>query len=307
MNTLIVNGQAKYFWTCMHCGFNLGGQAFQNRKARIHLSGNNSLRDGSISMVCSKAPGEVQKQFTDLELESREKLQQNAASRKRCAELLSGSPQLADPSGTAASRKRRRQTRLPSTQPNSDTQVDDAWGKAFFGLNIAANKISHPLFREAIQSTVLSKSSYKPPCRQALYGPILDRLHSACVTEQKHFLQNGVKGYGRAIVGDGATILGNKFINFLIHEHGKGVMLASIKDCSKRLAETGTIDVKYIAHEMLKVIKSCGTKSVYLVVCDGGADWQAVEKMITTSHPTPLDPLRSLCGSRGVVDYKRHM
>ena len=94
-----------------------------------------------------------------------------------------------------------------------------------------------------------------------------------------------MKGYGRAIVGDGATILGNKFINFLIHEHGKGVMLASIKDCSKRLAETGTIDAKYIAHEMLKVIKSCGTKSVYLVVCDGGADWQAVEKMITTSHP----------------------
>ena len=102
LTTVIVNGQAKYFWTCMHCGFNLGGQAFQNRKARIHLSGNNSLRDGSISMVCSKAPAEVQKQFTELEIESREKIQRTAASRKRCSELLSGSPQLADPSGTAA-------------------------------------------------------------------------------------------------------------------------------------------------------------------------------------------------------------
>ena len=62
-------------------------------------------------------------------------------------------------------------------------------------------------------------------------------------------------------------------------------MLVRIKDCSKRLEETGTIDAKYIAHEMLKVIRAVDKKSVYLVVCDGGADWTACKTMIAQAYP----------------------
>ena len=101
---------------------------------------------------------------------------------------------------------------------------------------------------------------YKPCSRTRLYGPVLDRLHADCLSEQKYFLANGDKTYGRAIVGDGATIQGNKYINFLVHEYGKGVMLLRIKDCAQRLEETGTIDAKYIAHEMLKVIRDVEKK-----------------------------------------------
>jgi len=39
-----------------------------------------------------------------------------------------------------------------------DDAVDNAWGEAFFGLDIAARKIEHPLFRGAIEATQRSKS-----------------------------------------------------------------------------------------------------------------------------------------------------
>ena len=95
---------------------------------------------------------------------------------------------------------------------------------------------------------------YKGPYRQKLFGSCLDRLYSKYTAEQKAFLCNR-KGFGRAITGDGATIMGTKFINFLVHEFGKGTMLINIHDCTERLVEVGTIDSTYIANKMIEAIR----------------------------------------------------
>ena len=159
LNTLMVNGKATYYWLCQYCGFKLGGKSFQVRKARIHLSGNNSLRNGLIAQVCTKAPPSIKEQFYEREIENTSKLNQEAASHKRSAELMASSPQLTSPAAAAAARKKRKQSTLPFCLTTCDEEVDNVWGKAFFGLNIAANKISHPLFREAIDATVQSTKS----------------------------------------------------------------------------------------------------------------------------------------------------
>lgn len=83
---------------------------------------------------------------------------------------------------------------------------------------------------------------------------MLDALHAKYLVEQKTFFQK-TTGYGRALTGDGATIMGTKFINFLCHEMGKGAMLCKIKDCTNRLAEVGSIESTFIAHEMIATIK----------------------------------------------------
>ena len=165
-----------------------------------------------------------------------------------------------------------------------DDEVDEAWGRAFFGLDIAANKANNELFREVIAATKRSHAGYKGPNRQKILGPVLDRLNDSCVREQKRFLQQ-YTGYGRAITGDGATVLGTKFINFLCHEKGKGVMLLKIKDCTQRLAEVGSIQATYIAHELMDVIKYVGPESVYLRVVDGGAEWVAAQDMVREKFP----------------------
>ena len=103
---------------------------------------------------------------------------------------------------------------------------------------------------------------YKMAYRQKLLGPCLNRLHAKYVAEQQAFL-NDHKGFGRAVTGDGATIMGTKYINFLVHEFGKGVMLLSIHDCTQRLQEAGTIDATYIANRLILTIRFCFT---YLVI-----------------------------------------
>ena len=54
-----------------------------------------------------------------------------------------------------------KQSRLPfSPKALSRDEVDDAWGEAFFGLDIAAYKIDNLLFREAIAATRKCKAGF---------------------------------------------------------------------------------------------------------------------------------------------------
>ena len=85
-------------------------------------------------------------------------------------------------------------------------------------------------------------------------GSILDDLYAMYRKEQSSFFKSK-NGYGRAITGDGATVLGTKFINFLCHQLGKGVMLCLIRDCTSRLLEVGTVEATFIAHEMIMAIR----------------------------------------------------
>ena len=64
-------GITKYYWRCNFCGFKLGGKHLQNRRARIHLSGDSSLRNGTISQLCTMAPDKIKKKFRDLEIKNR--------------------------------------------------------------------------------------------------------------------------------------------------------------------------------------------------------------------------------------------
>ena len=106
---------------------------------------------------------------------------------------------------------------------------------------------------------------YKGPDRHKLYGVILDALYAKFGAEQLQFFR--VKnGYGRAIMGDGCTIMRNKFINFLCYELGKGSMLCKIRDCTSRLAEVGTVEATYIAHEMMGSIRyMCNYNILFLL------------------------------------------
>ena len=118
-------------------------------------------------------------------------------------------------------------------------------------------------------------------------GPVLDRVYKHCMQEQGDFLNNESKigNYGRAVTGDGETIMGTKFINTLVHEHGKGAMLLNITDCTKRLQEVGTIDAKFIASRLITSIRMAGAKSIVLVIVDGGADWVATKTMVQDKYP----------------------
>ena len=153
-------GKVTWYWECIHCNWRMGGKSFHNEKARVHLSGDQTLRCGLITQVCTKAPEHIKKLFQKLEREKRQMKQETAIKRKRAAELLASSPKPAASTSSKKVQAKAKQCRLPFAPhrlPNSE--VDDAWAKAFFGLDLTPNKIDHELFREAITATSRSKGT----------------------------------------------------------------------------------------------------------------------------------------------------
>jgi len=85
-------------------------------------------------------------------------------------------------------------------------------------------------------------------------GELLDTLYNNFLLEQRQFLEQRT-GYGRCMTGDGATIQGTKYINFLCHEFQKGCMLCGIHDCTERLSTVGTVQANFIAHQFMGAIR----------------------------------------------------
>ena len=139
-------GSPKYFWRCVHCNYHLGGKIFPNAKARIHLSGDTSLRNGMISQVCTRAPEDVQKKFRAIIKAKEEDRQRKNAKRKRAAELLEARNFDSPDSQCTLNIARRNAL--------SQMQVDEVWGTAAFTCDIAPSKLGSPFFRDAIQATM---------------------------------------------------------------------------------------------------------------------------------------------------------
>ena len=149
--TEIIGGATKYYWRCEFCNWEMGDKSFANAKARIHLSGDPKLKNDQIANVCEKAPDNIKEQFAALERSKRVEKKQKDITRKRGIELMNGDRS----SPVITKRKKSKQITLPfaSSQTLSDREVDNAWGMACFGLDLAANKFNDPLFRDALHAT----------------------------------------------------------------------------------------------------------------------------------------------------------
>ena len=152
--TEIANGKPRYFWRCMHCNHEIGGKVFPNARARIHLSGDPDLRNGMVSQVCQQAPEEIKTQFALLHRTKLMAAENKAKKRKRAKELMRS--KFASANGVNSPAKQQKLQFMPKMLHDDD--VDDAWGRAFFGLDIATHKVQNDLFKEAIECTKMSSS-----------------------------------------------------------------------------------------------------------------------------------------------------
>ena len=115
------------------------------------MSGDPALRNGIVSKVCDAAPADVKARFSVLVLTKRKQKDEETQKRKRAGALLKIK-------GAGASPFKQSKLRYRTSLPDAD--VDLAWGRAFFGLDIPVAKISMPLFREAMVATQQSKRTY---------------------------------------------------------------------------------------------------------------------------------------------------
>lgn len=114
-------------------------------------------------------------------------------------------------------------------------------------MNSSLIPIPNPFF-------MYTHNRYKGPDRHKLSGPILDGIYANLMMIQRKFLEQRT-GYGRCVTGDGATVQGTKYINFLCHEYSKGSMLCGIQDCTGRLSKVGSVEATFIAHNLMGAVR----------------------------------------------------
>ena len=122
--------------------------------------------------------------------------------------------------------------------------------RCFLGLDIAPNKANSPLCKKAIDAVGAAPRLYKPPTSGRLSNDILDALHNKYRGQQRDYLEQST-GLGRAITGDGATILGNKLINFLCPDRMKETMLISKLNRNRMLEDGAKVETPCITKELL--------------------------------------------------------
>eukprot|EP00966_Prymnesium_polylepis_P044931 1040766-Prymnesium_polylepis.1 len=95
-------------------------------------------------------------------------------------------------------------------------EVDHAIAEMFYGLNIPANKIDHPLAKKAFNAMRTAPASYKIPDRYRLGYDLLDSTTAKLQAEEQPVRENMLK-HGGTVISDGwDDITSTHLINLLI-------------------------------------------------------------------------------------------
>jgi hypothetical protein len=89
-------------------------------------------------------------------------------------------------------------------------------------------------------------SDYRPPKRYDIGGTLLDATYESYYSEQVELLLQDADVYGISVYGDGPT-----------SSPGNPACVVDVVDCTDHITEGGTKNVKYIAMESLKALRSC--------------------------------------------------
>jgi hypothetical protein len=203
-------GNATAHWKCNYCSFKLLSKQFGSAKARIHLSGDVSLRSGLITHVCEAVSTQVMSEMHDLIVLKKKSSAAKSNKTVHKREMIVAKHR------TQASAKK--QITLIDMVPNcTATDVDLKVGEMIFGLDITPFKAAHHLFKDAMYAVEPAPRLYNPPSRQKLASDVLNALFGKYQEVQRVYLTP--KSYlGRMVTGDGATIMGTKPINVLCRD-----------------------------------------------------------------------------------------
>ena len=123
--------------------------------------------------------------------------------------------------------------------------------------NYPHNTLDDPRFARALVKVQMCGSDYRPPKRYDIGGTLLDATYESYYSEQVELLLQDADVYGISVYGDGPTINTTPKINIMASSPGNPACVVNVVDCTDHITEGGTKNVKYIAMESLKALRSC--------------------------------------------------
>lgn len=163
---------------------------------------------------------------------------------------------------------------------HKSTECDDAIAEMWYGLNLLAAKIEHPLVRKAFTVLKYAPASYVLPTQHRMNGDLLESTTSRLRNEEKSVRENMLK-YGCTIISDGwDTIVNEHLINVLV-----GVNSGAFFEGTYKLKSTDAEDAPAIAKLIIGQISRICATSVVQVCTDTCAVMQAAWKLVERKFP----------------------
>ena len=172
--------------------------------------------------------------------------------------------------------------------PTGESRLTMAIADMIHGCGLAFTLASHPKFRKVLQLAKVVGSTYKPPNRQEIAGPLLDLNYDAYIKKIQEELKKEIHDFGVAFYGDGATVKKMPLINII----ASGVHLTScileIVNCTQHLEAGGKKDARYIAslfRPHIDEIEKHFPNTVDVVFFDGASNVQKAGEVLAATYP----------------------
>ncbi|KAL1527820.1 hypothetical protein AB1Y20_009203 [Prymnesium parvum] len=172
------------------------------------------------------------------------------------------------------------QSIMASVNSSNSVLIDNAIADLFYGTNIPAEVVEHPLFKRVVEVMKTAPASYKPPTSARLLDDLLisstQRHRAAEAPMREAFLKEG-----GTVMSDGwDDIQSNHLVNLLI-----GTSRGMFFEGTVKFMSTDTEDASAVAKLISDEIKLVGPLKVVQVVTDTCAVMKAAWKLLESEYP----------------------
>ena len=130
------------------------------------------------------------------------------------------------------------------------------------------------LFRRVLSLAKGVPTSYRPPSRNQIAGPLLGLLYDEQIRKQHEQLKKDADLFKHQYCLDGATIKSVPLLNVLVSGAYNHSAVMDIIDCTDHMAEGGEKDATYVAECMKPTIDAVGAENAVLFAFDGAYNVQ---------------------------------
>ncbi len=182
------------------------------------------------------------------------------------------------------------QTSVSKTAPvNSDLKekTDIAIAHLIHARCLPFDVSGDALFSKMCTLIQATNGTYVPPNRHQVSGHLLDSLYKAHMKTTEASLITDSELYGLTAYGDGATIVRVPLLNILVGGVHEPQGLLDIVDCTGHMAEGGTKNATYVAHQFLPFMRKLDPQKNRFdcVAFDGARNVQLAGELIEKHFP----------------------
>ena len=181
------------------------------------------------------------------------------------------------------------QTKLTTASPNpaAALALDHAIADMIHCKALCFGFAEDPKVRHVLRLAKNVSTSYVPPTRAQVGGPLLTTNYNQLREREDELLLTDAEIYGLQAYGDGATITKTSYCSAFACSPNNPACCLELHDCTPHLESGGTKDAEYIAYIFEEHMDNLDPNGILfdLMMFDGGSNFQKAAAALIARNP----------------------